>query len=51
MAILNVTTEVNSPKISPTDTSGLSETISNGNGFQFLIIIAPKIKIENKKKI
>lgn len=44
MAILNVTTEVNSPKISPTETSGLSETISNGNGFQFFIIIAPKIQ-------
>lgn len=42
ITIRNVTTDVNSPMISPIDTIGLSDIFSNGNGFQFFIIIEPR---------
>lgn len=38
----SVTTEVNSPSISPTETNELSAIISIGSGFQFFIIIEPR---------
>lgn len=43
--IRNVTTDVSSPKISPTVISGLSVTFSNGSGFQFFIKIVPEIRV------
>lgn len=41
MTIRSVITEVNSPIISLTGTTGLSEIISSGMGFQFFIIMEP----------
>lgn len=46
MVILSVTTEVNSPRMSFTETSGLSEMASNERDFQFLMEIDPGLKME-----
>lgn len=45
--IFNVIFEVNSPKISLTEMSVLSVTLSSGSGFQFLITIAPESEKKN----
>lgn len=42
MTMRSVTTDVNSPMISQTGTTGLSEMCSKGMGFQFLIIKEPE---------
>uniref|UniRef100_A0A182J9G4 Uncharacterized protein n=1 Tax=Anopheles atroparvus TaxID=41427 RepID=A0A182J9G4_ANOAO len=47
IVILSVTTEVSSPRMSLTETSGLSEMASRERDFQFLIDMEPE---ENRKR-
>lgn len=49
MVILSVTTEVNSPRMSFTETSGLSEMASNERAFQFLMEIDPGVGVKDKR--